>query len=103
MNDGLINKCWDIVSLTNSPILIIKFLEERRIYFIGSGSFTPKNINMPYNEVVDAVDLTDTIDSMFNYHQMTEQYFYERIKNLPYFSFKFSGDDFIWLINKVNR
>lgn len=103
MNKDLFKKCWEIVDVTGSSVLIVKNWDTFYVYFVGSGNFIPKSMHNNYNEANEVVDITDILPTIDNFGTLTDQIVQDKTQNLPVLSFRFGHGDFVWLTNKRNK
>ena len=92
------NTCRGIVMNAKRPLLIVELFPGFERVFL-TNTVRLKNRDNPYNEVMEAQDITTIVKNMgINFSGgVTEQQLLEKAQSIPKESFKWGHDRYLWL------
>lgn len=98
MTEELLNTCRGIVMNAKRPLLIVELFQGFERVFL-TNTVRLKNRDNPYNEVMEAQDITTIVKNMgINFSGgVTEQQLLEKAQSIPKESFKWGHDRYVWL------
>lgn len=93
---------WQINAITGKQLIAIKTFDDIKVYIVMS--FSPKTRDVFFNEVRDAIDITDLVENAhFQFSPNNPINIDDRIMQRPLKSFKFGHDNYIWLISNMGK